>query len=124
MRKIVMVCICITLLLLLPLTSLAAQPRQLVPKNSPSVPTPDNGDPDGPFVGGLDDITDWTNLVNGIGFLFATGGCLMSLLLVDLEQQNDISILLNIVLLPLNIRWGFFAFTEAFDMRDVDGDGC
>jgi hypothetical protein len=123
MKKIVMVGICTALLVAIPFTSMAVSPKPLVPEHLKVTFTP-NSDPDGPFAGCLDDPSDWANLVNGIGCLFLVGGSLMTLLLVDLDQQKPFSIFLTIAFIPYNAYLCFYYFTEAFDMRDGDGDGC
>lgn len=149
MRKIVMVCICIALLLALPFTSLATQPRQLVPKNSPSVPTPDNGDPDGPTEGFLDDPTDWQYLFKAcfwfllmaidegavyIGIFNITtqeqledlfdNPFWMNELVENLTDAEEFIFLLLAMSMMTELYIYFGCIIEAFDVWDLDGDGC
>ena len=119
-----MVGICTTLLLAIPFTSLAVTPKQLVPEYRKITPTP-NDDPDGPYAGGLDDITDWINLLSFIGNLLIIPGFLLTLSYIISEQQGIISLFMNLLFLYWTMRYGVYqGFAEAFDRRDFDEDGC
>jgi hypothetical protein len=123
MKKIIMVCICTTLFLGIPFTSLAITPQQLVPNYQKIAHTPNN-DPDGPYAGGLDDITDWINLLSFIGNLLIVPGFLLALSYTISEQQGLISLVMNSLFLYWTVRYGVVdSFAEAFDINDVDEDG-
>lgn len=129
MRKIVIVCLCAALLLALPFTSLAIQPRQLVPRNSPSVPIPD-GDPDGPTEGGLDDPSDWNYLVLGFTFVVLTVGDIDQFINYSEQMEFDdpfmlaLWMLINGMTISFDSLIAFCCFGEAFDIWDIDEDGC
>ena len=119
-----MVSVCIALLLGIPFTSLAVSPRQLVPEYRKIASTP-NGDPDGPYAGGLDDITDWINLLSFFGNLLVAPGFGLALYYTISQQQGLISLVMNSLFLYWTVRYGVIdSFTEAFDINDVDEDGC
>lgn len=129
MKKIVMVCICTSLLLAIPFMSLEVQPKPLLPENRIGVPTPDNGDPDGPFEGGLDDPTDWIYLLSAIGNLLILPGFAYAMYMVIKEviegEGSPIGIIWNSLILYWTMRYGVgSSFVEAFDINDIDGDGC
>ena len=124
MKKIIMACISIALLVALPLTSLAAPPRPLVPENRRVAPTIPRVDPDGPYVGGLDDPTDWIYLASFIGNVFIIPAYLLGLSYIISEQQGLISLIWNVMVLWWCVRYGVInGFFEAFDLRDIDEDG-
>ena len=117
-----MVCICTTLLLAIPFPSLAVSPKPLVPEYQKIALTA-NGDPDGPTEGGLDDISDWGNLLSFIGNLLLIPSGLITLSYVISVQKGLISFLWNLLILYFFVYGVFAGFTDAFDLRDPDKDG-
>jgi len=137
MRKIVMVCVCVALLISLPFTSLAVTPKPLVPENRIGVPTPDNGDPDGPTEGRLDDPTDWRYLGRALIYFwtFAIDLVAFSTFLEELNITADEIFDANLTEIELILMMLFFnggmlehfiigCLVEAFDIWDIDKDGC
>ena len=127
MKRIVMVCICTALLMAIPFSSLAAQPSPLVPEQHKIIFPSPNGDPDGPFVGGLDDPTDWINLVAAVGNLMLIPGYLLAISYIISEPQG-LQSLPSLIWYLLLIYWGLGygalgSFADAFDLRDPDEDG-
>jgi hypothetical protein len=122
MKKIVMVCICTTLLLATPFTSMAASPNPHLPEHSKITPTP-NGDPDGPLAGGLDDISDWGYLLTFIGSVLYIPGNLIALSYTISQQQGLLNLIRNLVFLYFSIYGIVAGLTEAFDIKDLDDDG-
>ena len=84
---------------------------------------PPNGDPDGPFAGGLDDISDWGNLLSFIGNLLLIPGGLITLSYSISVQKGLINYLWNLLMLYFFVYGVFAGLTDAFDLRDPDYDG-
>jgi hypothetical protein len=124
MQKIFIVCLCTALFLGSPLVSLAAQPKPFIPDQQKISLIP-NGDDDGPYVGGLDDPTDWIYLASFIGNLLIIPGYTLTLLTVTQEKGViSVGFVWNFLILYWCIRFGvFYGFFEAFDLRDMDEDG-
>jgi hypothetical protein len=126
MKKILLACICTSLLLTIPFTSMAVSPTPLVPEHPKVAPTP-NDDPDGPYAGGLDDPTDWINLLSFVGNLLLIPGYVLVLLDIISERQGPQalpSFIWYLLLIYWGLRYGAFdGFTDAFDLRDPDEDG-
>lgn len=150
MGKIIIVCLCAALLLVLPFNSLAVLPRPLVPENRIGVHTPDNGDPDGPTNGFLDDPTDWRYLVKAYVYLYVLAYSDLAVMefcfpdyppdLIDndimgflenvteffenlTEEEYNIFYLLTFKMTAEMIVY-FACLLEAFDIWDIDKDGC
>lgn len=123
MGKIIVAFLCVTLLLAIPFTSLAASPASCVPdcQKISSVPS---GDPDGPYAGGLDDPTDWINLFFGIGWSgFVLG---MIVMFVSLEEAGVLTVVgLSVYILYFIVN-ACLSFGEAFDYLEKirERDGC
>jgi len=118
-----MVCICAALLASLPFTSLAVTPKPLASESRKIVPTP-NGDPDGPYVGGLDDPTDWENFFWGVAKIGFLGVGMVRLLFPDFETLGGtMKFILAIFGVGFNSFTGLRSFAEAFDLKDIDNDG-
>ncbi len=118
-----MVCICTTLLLAIPFTSLAVSPKSFVPEYQKIAPTP-NGDPDGAYAGGLDDPTDWENFFWGVAKIGFLGVAVVRLLFPDFETlRGTMRFMLAIFGVGFNSITGLRSFAEAFDLKDIDNDG-
>ena len=92
----------------------------LLPISTTAGPTDPFYDPDGPYEGGLDDLSDWIHLADGIAVLGIIG-----------INQNEIKDFDEIwVLITWLISLGYFAlisifeFIEAFDIAEIHVDGC
>ena len=93
----------------------------------PAVPLPDD-DPDGPWEGGLDDSMDWAYLsmgclitgVMGIDSFTALG------LSNYIEDEWDLVTWMLITGISLSVDFvlAWMCFAEAFDIREIDNDGC
>lgn len=125
MKKIIFVCLCTILLLTLSFTSLASKPKSLVPANH-KIAFPPNGDPDGPYDGGLDDITDWENLVRGIAMVLLFTANTIGTDFTDIGASGNYRELVSYIF------WGVILLVsaamylgEAFDRyEDRFNDGC
>jgi hypothetical protein len=122
MRKRIIVYICATLLISLPFTSLAMSPKPLASESQKIVSTP-NGDPDGPYAGGLDDPTDWINFFFGIGWSGFVFG--MIVMIVSAEEAGVLTVFgLSLYTFYFVIN-GLLSFGEAFDFleKPLERDG-
>jgi len=122
MRKIIIVCLCAALLILLPFTSLAISSKTLVPEPGEIVSAP-NGDPDGPYAGGFDDPTDWVNFFFGIGWSGFVFG--MIVIIITAEEAGLLTVIgLSVYTLYFVVN-ALLSFGEAFDYlekpRERDG---
>lgn len=81
-------------------------------------------DPDGPFEGGLDDITDWKDLFTGLFYAIILGLAIKDHEFKDLlENKNIFGMVIWIFDYGLFTVYSAFAFGDAFDLLDPDEDG-
>jgi hypothetical protein len=118
MKKIIIVGLCTLFLLGLPFTSVAQSSLTIV-KN------PFN-DPDGPYDGGLDDITDWENLIRGIAMLLLfTANTMGTDFITDGPSGNLGEIVKYIFWGSILLVSAAMYLGEAFDRyEDRHKDGC
>ncbi len=98
----------------------SSMPKPIAEENT-GEPRP-NGDPDGPWEGGLDDPTDFFHLGEGIFCLGTLGKGIVN---TDIQDFDNI-----VVLIGWLCSFGFFSitaifdFAEAFDIWEITRDGC
>jgi len=113
-KKTLLIGFCISILLLLQFPVSAIQEN--IPINDPFE------DPDGPLEGGLDDISDWNYLLDAGFFIYTIVKGLK-----DKTLFNSGSLRVFIGVLS---AYGLFTLDtglylgEAFDLIEIDGDGC
>ncbi len=102
------------------INSLPAQNLSFYRIVSRSLNTKSNEDPDGPYVGGLDDPTDYTNLFWGLlGFVWISFG--LNTLLNAENLKQIIGGLLGTITPSFNL---IMQLGEAFDVIEYIEDGC
>ena len=112
-KKALLVGFCISMLLLIQYPVSAIQ--ETIPINDPFE------DPDGPLEGGLDDLSDWNNLLNAGFFIYAVVKALKDKALIN---SGSLRIFIGVL-----SAYGFFTIDagaclgEAFDLIEIDGDG-
>jgi hypothetical protein len=81
----------------------------------------DPSDPDGPYKGGLDDLTDFKYLFWG---LLDTGWLVFAFKIGFFQEENLLMLIYNLLLGAGMGLTALLHFGEAFDVIDADRDGC
>ncbi|RLF57492.1 MAG: hypothetical protein DRN27_07695 [Thermoplasmata archaeon] len=114
--KSILVCICTTLLILMSFPTMA-EPEIL------NVNDPPFEDPDGPREGGLDDATDFIHLAKALLVLRTMN------VAINETQISDFDNIIHLIMWSFSICGVFvfyviFDFLEAFDIMEIEFDGC